>query len=65
MKTIILAIISASILTVISPDKDESYNLTVEVENLRNSKGTVQITLYNKDGSIPDEHYKNYFKMGK
>ncbi|MBE7510499.1 MAG: DUF2141 domain-containing protein [Bacteroidia bacterium] len=65
MKTIILAIISASILTVISPDKDESYNLTVEVENLRNSKGTVQITLYNKDGSIPDEHYKNHFKMGK
>jgi uncharacterized protein (DUF2141 family) len=32
---------------------------------LRNSKGTVQITLYNKDGSIPDEHYKNYFKMEK
>ncbi|HMX86067.1 MAG TPA: DUF2141 domain-containing protein, partial [Saprospiraceae bacterium] len=25
----------------------------------------VQITLYNKDGSIPDEHYKNYFKMEK
>ncbi len=38
MKTIILAIISASILTVISSDKDESYNLTVEVKNLRNSK---------------------------
>lgn len=43
----------------------ENYSLTVEVENLRNSKGIVQITLYNKDGSIPDEHYKNYFKMEK
>ena len=39
--------------------------MTVEVENLRNSKGLVQFALYNKDGSIPDEHYKNYFKMEK
>lgn len=39
--------------------------LTVEVENLQNSKGEVQFALYNTDGSIPDEHYKNYFKMDK
>ena len=43
----------------------ENYSLIVEVENLRNSKGKVQIALYNKDGSIPDEHYKNHFKMEK
>ncbi len=44
---------------------NENYSLTIEVENLRNSKGLLQITLYNKDGSIPDIHYKNYFKMEK
>ena len=43
----------------------ENYSLTVEVENLRNSKGTVQIALYNKDGSIPDENYKDYYKIEK
>lgn len=65
MKTIIIAIISASILSGVSHSNDERYSLTVEVENLRNSKGVVQITLYNKDGSIPDEHFRNYFKMEK
>ena len=43
----------------------DNSSLTVEIENLRNSKGVVQIALYNKDGSIPDEHFKNYFKMEK
>lgn len=43
----------------------ENYDLTVEVENLRNSKGIVQIALYNKDGSLPDEQYKNYYKIEK
>ena len=43
----------------------ENYSLTVVVENLRNSKGLLQIALYNKNGSIPDEQYRNYFKMEK
>lgn len=43
----------------------DGYNLTVEVENLRNSKGVLLIALYDRDGSIPDEQYKNYFKMEK
>lgn len=43
----------------------ENYDLTVEVENLRNSKGIVQIALYNKDGSLPDKQYKNYYKIEK
>ncbi len=47
-------------------DTDKAhYSLTIEVENLRNSTGVVQVSLYNTKGSIPDEHYKNYFKMGK
>ena len=39
--------------------------LTVKVEKLQNSKGVVQFALYNKDGSIPDEDYKNYYRLEK
>lgn len=45
--------------------KDETYSLTVNVENLKNSSGNVQFALYNKDGSIPDEKFKNYYKIQK
>lgn len=41
-----------------------NYSLTINVENLRNSKGVVQYALYNKDGSIPDEKYEKYFRKG-
>ena len=40
-----------------------TYSLTVKVKDLRNSKGVVQFTLYNKDGTIPDEKFKNYYKQ--
>jgi uncharacterized protein (DUF2141 family) len=43
--------------------RSEEYSLTVEIDNLRNSKGVVQVALYNKDGSIPDEQYKYYYKI--
>jgi uncharacterized protein (DUF2141 family) len=39
----------------------ETYSLTLNVNDLRNSEGLVQFTLYNKDGSIPDEKFKNYY----
>lgn len=45
--------------------KEETYSLTIEVRNLRNSKGVVQFALYNKDGTIPDEDYKKYYKITK
>lgn len=48
-----------------SGNQAETYTLTVKVENLRNSKGVVQFALYNKDGSIPDEDYKNYYRLEK
>ncbi len=41
--------------------ENETYSLTVNVSELRNSEGLVQFTLYNKDGSIPDEKFKNYY----
>ena len=41
---------------------EESYSLKIKVNDLRNSKGVVQFALYNKEGSIPDEKYKRYYK---
>jgi len=40
----------------------ETYSLTLTVKNLRNSKGVVQFAIYNKDGTIPDEKYKKYYR---
>ena len=45
-----------------NPAKPRTLN--IEVTNLRNSKGVVQFALYNKDGTIPDEQFKNYFRIG-
>lgn len=45
-----------------SIQKQETCSLTVDVSELRNSKGTVQFALYNREDALPDEHYKNYFK---
>ncbi|MCC5917434.1 MAG: DUF2141 domain-containing protein [Cryomorphaceae bacterium] len=65
--TIITLIAFALSLTLYSFAKRnaETFSLTIEVKNLRNEKGIVQFALYNKDGSIPDENYKNYYKMLK
>jgi uncharacterized protein (DUF2141 family) len=43
-------------------DIDKTHSLIIKVKHLRNSKGVVQFTLYNKEGSIPDEKYKRYYK---
>lgn len=45
-------------------EKNSLYSLTIEVEELRNSTGLVQFTLYNKEGSLPDEKFKAYYRMG-
>ncbi|MDO8928301.1 MAG: DUF2141 domain-containing protein [Bacteroidota bacterium] len=42
--------------------KEETCSLTIEVSELRNSKGTVLFALYNREDAFPDEHYKKYFK---
>ncbi|MDP2753145.1 MAG: DUF2141 domain-containing protein [Nitrospirota bacterium] len=41
---------------------ETGYSLTVEVNTLRNSDGTVLFALYNREDAFPDEHYKKYFK---
>lgn len=42
--------------------QENLYSIVVEAENFRNSKGVAQFALYNRDGTIPDEKLKNYFK---
>jgi uncharacterized protein (DUF2141 family) len=43
----------------------QTYSLTVSVNQLRNAKGLVQFSLYNKNGTIPDQYYKKYFRQLK
>ncbi len=43
--------------------EDESYTLTVNVNELRNSDGVVQFALYNSPGSIPDEHFEKHYRI--
>ncbi len=44
-------------------NKTGNYSLTVKVEKLRNSKGVVQFSLYNKDGTIPDKKYTQHLRQ--
>ncbi len=68
MKTTIITLfaftLSLTLYSFVNPNSD-TYSLTIKVKNLRNSKGVVQFALYNKDGSIPDEDYENYYKIVK
>ncbi len=45
-----------------SIQKQETCSLTIDVNELRNSNGTVLFALYNREDAFPDEHYKKYFK---
>lgn len=51
-----------ALLSSFSIQKEETYSLTIDVSELRNSKGTVLFALYNREDAFPDEHYKKYFK---
>lgn len=46
----------------LSFSKNETHSLTVNVDELRNSKGVVLFILYNKEGSIPDKKQTKYYK---
>jgi len=62
---IIFALVNVGFLLTSFTFQAKTYSLTVEVNQLRNSTGVVQFALYNKDGSIPDEDYKKYYKILK
>lgn len=46
-------------------DKVPVHSLTANVSGLRNSNGVIVFALYNEPGSIPDEHYKKYYRRLK
>jgi uncharacterized protein (DUF2141 family) len=65
MNEIIIILKSLLVIVLLSSfsiQKQETYSLTIDVSELRNSKGTVQFALYNREDAFPDEHYKKYFK---
>jgi len=61
------ALTVASLLLVAPPsaeaNKPKTVSLTVRVDALRNSDGVVQFSLYNKDGSIPDEKFERFYRQ--
>jgi uncharacterized protein (DUF2141 family) len=59
---ILLSFLTVFMLSSFSIQKQETFLLTVDVSELRNSKGTVQFALYNREDAFPDDHYKKYFK---
>jgi len=59
-QTIILILMTLKAITTYSQD---TISLTIEVSDLYNNNGVVQYSLYNKDKSIPDENYINYYKQ--
>ena len=65
LKTALLLTLVGFISSFDSLGPDTSLSLTVKVDQLRNSNGVVQFTLYNKEGSIPDEHFENYYRQLK
>ncbi len=60
---ILLTVVLSFFLCSFSECQLETYSLTVKLEKLQNSKGVVQLALYGKDGSIPEEDYKNYYRL--
>lgn len=65
MKQFILFYIVAVFTSYPSLESPKSYSLTVEIEGLKNSKGSALCAIYNQEGSIPDEKYKNFFRRDK
>lgn len=62
--TLIAFALSLTLYSFVNPNAD-TFSLTIEVNKLRNEQGVVQFALYNKDGSIPDKDYENYYKIAK
>ncbi|MFT5778706.1 MAG: hypothetical protein ACI837_001662 [Crocinitomicaceae bacterium] len=60
----ILVVLPAAfiLVSVKAPEQNSTCSLKVRVTGLRNSIGIVQFTIYNKDGTIPDEKFKKYYK---
>ena len=64
IKKTALLLLAFAILSFSEKTSGETYSLKVKSAGFRNSEGEILFALYNKDGSIPDEKYKKYFKKG-
>lgn len=60
---ILKAFLLILLLSSLNSGKEVTFSLTVEVDELRNSDGTVQFALYNRADAFPDEHFKKYLKV--
>ncbi len=61
--SLLVSLLLFAVLSFVSVEKQ--CTLTVSVEHLENNKGTVQFSLYNKDGTVPDQYFKKYYKQLK
>jgi uncharacterized protein (DUF2141 family) len=41
----------------------DTASLEVQIDDLRNTNGVVQVAIYNQDGTIPDENYQNHYQL--
>jgi uncharacterized protein (DUF2141 family) len=48
--------------SLITNTKTNSYSLTIKTNGLQNSKGTTVFAIYNKDGSLPDQQLRKYYR---
>lgn len=60
---ILKAFLLILLLSSLNSGKEVTFSLTVEVDELRNSDGTVQFALYNRADAFPDEHFKKCLKV--
>ena len=66
MKSIILKLVGIVSFTVSSSfvsDYSDTATLTVHVDKLRNANGLVQFALYNREDTLPDEHFEKFYKI--
>lgn len=68
-KTVLTISLLSVILTLLSfklsESKEGPYTITIKVDGLRNSTGVVQYSIYDKDGTIPDEYFEKYYYQKK
>lgn len=63
MRKLTLIIVSVILMPFNLQKEEKVYSLTITVNDLRNSEGVVQFAVYNTEGSIPDEKYKNFYRI--
>lgn len=59
---ILQLVLLSFLLTSFNNQKQETHNLTISVNELRNSTGLLVFALYDREDAFPDEHYKKYLK---